>query len=168
MTEYLQQKTKDSGLSTLQAFPSPVAPDRNGSLRFPPSFAPDRYQPRTSGRMQVWNTDPKSRVRHPDRGAPAGRRAVRADRCPWRNNFRGVADVEITLDGHVIRMRGQLLDDVATVALLYARAIDHFGLKRAQRILGLKIYAPGTPGTGALSEAARRSRLSAIWLTART
>ena len=31
---------------------------------FPLSFAPGRYQPRTSGRGRVWNTDPKSRLRH--------------------------------------------------------------------------------------------------------
>ena len=33
-------------------------------LGFPLSFAPSRYQPRTSGWGQVWNTDPKSRSRH--------------------------------------------------------------------------------------------------------
>jgi len=61
----------------------------------------------------------------------------------WRNNFRGGADVEVTLDGHVTRMRGQLLDDPEAVAPLYARAIEHFGVKRAQRMLGLKIHTPG-------------------------
>lgn len=34
----------------------------------------------------------------------------------WRANFRGGADVEVTLGGHVTRMRGQLLDDPETVA----------------------------------------------------
>ncbi len=38
----------------------------------------------------------------------------------WRHNFRGGADVEVTLDGHVTRMRGQLLDDPEAVAPLYA------------------------------------------------
>ena len=33
-------------------------------LGFPLSFAPSRYQPRTSGRGRVWNTNPKSRLRH--------------------------------------------------------------------------------------------------------
>jgi hypothetical protein len=32
-------------------------------LGFPLSFAPSRYQPRTSGRGRVWNTNPKSRLR---------------------------------------------------------------------------------------------------------
>ena len=31
----------------------------------------------------------------------------------WRHNFRDGADVEVTLDGHVTRMRGQLLEDPA-------------------------------------------------------
>ena len=86
----------------------------------------------------------------------------------WRHNFRGGADVEVTLDGHVTRMRGELLDDAETVAPLYARAIDHFGVKRAQRMLGLKIHTAETPATEALTEAARRYHLSAIRLTVRT
>ena len=88
--------------------------------------------------------------------------------APWRNNFRGGADVEVTLDGNVTRMRGELLDDPETVAPLYARAIDRFGVKRAKRMLGLKIQTPGTPPTEALTEAARRYHLSAIRLTVRT
>jgi hypothetical protein len=50
--------------------------------------------------------------------------------APWRNNFRGGTDVEVTPDGHVTRMRGQLLEDPEAVAPLYARAIGHFGVKR--------------------------------------
>src|SRR5258708_13576416 len=57
----------------------------------------------------------------------------------WRNNFRGGADVEVTLDGHVTRMRGQLLQDPQAVAPLYARATDPFGANRPQRILRLNI-----------------------------
>jgi len=85
--------------------------------------------------------------------------------APWRYNFRDGADVEVTLDGHVTRMRGQLVDDPAAVAPLYARVIDQLGVKRAPRVLGLKIHTPGTPETEALAEAARRYHLSAIRLT---
>jgi len=88
--------------------------------------------------------------------------------APWRNNFRDGADVEVTLDGHITRMRGQLLDDPEAVAPLYARAIDHFGVKRAQRMLGLKIHTPGPPATEALADAARRYQMSAIRLTVKT
>jgi hypothetical protein len=86
----------------------------------------------------------------------------------WRNNFRGGADVEVTLDGHVARMSGQLIEDPESVAPLYARSIDQFGVKRAPRMLGLKIHTPGTPTTEALAEAARRYHLSAIRLSAKT
>jgi len=88
--------------------------------------------------------------------------------APWRNNFRDGADVEVTLGGHVTRMRGHLVDDPEAVASLYARAIDHFGAKRAQRMLGLKIHTTGTPATEALAEAARRYHLSAIQLAVST
>lgn len=83
----------------------------------------------------------------------------------WRNNFRDGADVEVTLDGHVTRMRGQLVDDPEAAASLYASAIDHLGVKRAQRMLGLKIHTPEPPAAEALAEAARRYHLSAIQLT---
>ena len=65
-------------------------------------------------------------------------------------------------------MRGQLLDDPEAVAPVYARAIDHFGVKRAQRMLGLKIHTPVPPATEALADAARRYRLSAIRLSVKT
>jgi hypothetical protein len=85
--------------------------------------------------------------------------------APWRNNFRGGTDVEVTLGGHLTRMRGQLLEDPEAVAPLYARAINQFGVKRAQRMLGLKIHTSGTPATEALAEAARRYHLCAIRFT---
>ena len=61
--------------------------------------------------------------------------------------------------------RDQRIDDPEAVAPLYARAIDHFGVKRAQRMLGLKIHTPGPPANEALADAARRHHLSAIRLT---
>ena len=65
-------------------------------------------------------------------------------------------------------MRGQLLDDPEAVAPVYARVIDHFGVKRPQRMLGLKIHTPGPPAAEALADAARRYHLSAIRLTVKT
>ena len=86
----------------------------------------------------------------------------------WRYNFRGGADVEVTLDGHVTRMRGELIEDPESVAPLYARSIDQLGVKRARRMLGLKIHTPGTPPIEALAEAARRYHMCAIRLSVRT
>jgi hypothetical protein len=51
--------------SPCRPFPSPVAPrSERAPSGFPLSFAPGRYRPRTSGRGQVSNTDPESRLRH--------------------------------------------------------------------------------------------------------
>jgi hypothetical protein len=82
----------------------------------------------------------------------------------WRLNFREGADVEVTLDGHVTKMRGQLLDDPAVAAPVYVRSIDHYGVKKAQRMLGLKIHTETTPTTEELAEAVRRYHLVAIQL----
>ena len=49
-----------------------------------------------------------------------------------------------------------------------AAALLQFGVKRAQRMLGVKIHTPGTPAPEALAEAAQRYHLSAIRLTVRT
>ncbi len=62
-------------------------------------------------------------------------------------------------------MRGQLLEDPETAAPIYARSIEQLGVRRAQRMLGIKIHTPGTPSAEALAEAARRYHLSAIRLT---
>lgn len=86
----------------------------------------------------------------------------------WRNNFRGGAEVDVTLGGHITRMRGQLLEDPEAVAPIYARSIDQLGVKRAQRMIGIKIGTPGTPATHALAEAARRYHMCAVRLTAKS
>jgi hypothetical protein len=48
---------------------------------------------------------------------------------------------------------------------VYSRAIDHLGMKRAQRMLGIRIHTPEAPPAEALTEAARRYHLSAIQFT---
>ena len=84
----------------------------------------------------------------------------------WRHNFRGGADVEVTLDGRVTRMRGQLIDEPGAVAPIYSHAIGQYGVKGAKRMLGLKILTPSPPSAEALSVAASRYHLVAIELTA--
>jgi hypothetical protein len=74
----------------------------------------------------------------------------------WQYNFRGGADVEVTLAGRTARMRRELLEDPEAVACVYARRIDELGVKNAQWMIGLKIHTPGTPPAEALAEAARR------------
>lgn len=82
----------------------------------------------------------------------------------WRYNFTGGRDADVTLDGQVRPMRGQLLDAPGQVAPLYASAIDHFGVKRSRTMLSLRINAPATPSPQVLAEAARRLHLAAIRL----
>jgi hypothetical protein len=65
-------------------------------------------------------------------------------------------------------MRGELLEDPQTIALVYANRIDELGVRNAQWMIGLKIRTPGTPPAEALAEAARRYPLAAIRLTPRT
>jgi hypothetical protein len=87
--------------------------------------------------------------------------------APWRHNFRDGRDVEVLLNGRAAPMRGQLIADPDAVAPVYARAIDHFGVKRSRRMLSLKINTAGTPSTQSLAEAAGRHHLAAIRLTER-
>ena len=97
--------------------------------------------------------------RSPRTGWP---RAVRADRRPLPGNFRGAA-VEVTLDGHVTRIR-LLPDDPAAVA----PAPSATPARRAHRLPGLRSHPPGTPATDALTGPARRYHPRAIRLTAKT
>ena len=83
----------------------------------------------------------------------------------WRHNFRGGAEVEVTLDGRATQMRGQLIDDPAAVGPIYAHAIGQYGVKGAKRMLGLKIHTPSPPSVEALAGAASRYHLAAIQLT---
>lgn len=86
----------------------------------------------------------------------------------WRHNFRGGTDVNVTLDGRTTAMHGELVEDPDTIAALYVRRIEDFGVKRAQRLLGIKVHTLTTPTVGAVAEAARRYHFSAIRLSAKT
>lgn len=76
--------------------------------------------------------------------------------------FRG-ATVEVTPDGHVTRIR-LLPDDPAAVA----PAPSATSARRAHRLPGLRIHAPGTPAADALTGPARRYHPCAIRLTVKT
>lgn len=65
-------------------------------------------------------------------------------------------------------MRGQLIEDPESSPSHPYTSIDQFGVKRAQRMFGIKIYTPETPTTEALAEAARRYHMSAIRLSVKT
>jgi hypothetical protein len=80
----------------------------------------------------------------------------------WRLNFRGGADAEVLLDGRTSRMRGELLEDPAVVAPIYARRIGEVGVQSAPRRIGVKVNTPEVPTTEAVAQAVRRYHLAAI------
>jgi hypothetical protein len=83
----------------------------------------------------------------------------------WRLNFRGGADVAVTLDGRTIPMRGRLVDDPETVAPVYARRIAEYGRRVAQIEIAIKINVPRIPTVEELTDAAGRVGLSVIELS---
>lgn len=86
----------------------------------------------------------------------------------WKNNFRGGADAEVLYDGHPATMRGEFIDDRATVADLAHRVSVAYGAKRAQRALGMKFRTQQVPSPAEFAEAVAREHLVAIRFTPAT
>lgn len=87
--------------------------------------------------------------------------------APWRVNFRGGRDADVTVDGRTTPMRGVLVEYARTVAETYERRIEELGLQQAQRQLGIKINVPRVPTRDELVAAVEREHLSIIWLKPR-
>ena len=85
----------------------------------------------------------------------------------WKYNFRDGADLEVTLDGRTTPMRGELEEDPATVAPVYARRIEEYGLLMTKIDIGIQIRVPRAPTVEELTEAAERVGLSVLRLTPR-
>jgi hypothetical protein len=83
----------------------------------------------------------------------------------WKQNFRGGADVTVVYDGATTAMRGELIRDRATVSDLYLRCVESYGLRRAQRMIGLKFRDQRIPTRDEFAEAADRLHLGAVRLT---
>ena len=83
----------------------------------------------------------------------------------WRVNFRGGTAAEVTYDGKTSAMRGELIEDTATVADLSKRIAESYGAKAAQRVMGLKFRDPGMPTLEEFTEAVEANKLTAIRLT---
>lgn len=83
----------------------------------------------------------------------------------WRHNFRGGADLAVTLDGRTTPMRGELVEDPDTVAPVYARRIEEYGLRMARIELPIKINVSRVPTVDELTEAAGHANLSVIELS---
>jgi hypothetical protein len=87
--------------------------------------------------------------------------------APWRVNFRGGRDVDVTFEGSTTPMRGVLVEYARTVAETYRRRIEELGVQQAQRQLGIKINVPRVPTLDELVAAVERQHLSIIWLKPR-
>lgn len=85
--------------------------------------------------------------------------------APWKNNFRDGADAEVLHNGKKTPMRGELITDPTTVAELSHRCAESYGVKRAQRMMGLGFREQRIPTLEEFTEAAQRERMTAIKLT---
>jgi hypothetical protein len=68
-------------------------------------------------------------------------------------------------DGKTTTMRGELIEDRAVVADLYLRCSQSYGVKGAQRAMGLKFRDQRIPTAEEFSEAVERLHLAAVRLT---
>ncbi|SON58933.1 hypothetical protein MSIMFI_00414 [Mycobacterium simulans] len=86
----------------------------------------------------------------------------------WKANFRDGGDAQVNYDGKTTAMRGELVRDSAIVPDLYQRCAQSYGVKRAQRMMGLKFRDDRIPTREEFAEAIDRLKLVAIRLTAAT
>ncbi|OMC01057.1 hypothetical protein A5733_03225 [Mycobacterium sp. NS-7484] len=87
--------------------------------------------------------------------------------APWKYNFRNGATAEVLHDGQTTTMHGDLIEDHATVADLFHRCAESYGVKRAQRMMGLTFREPRMPTLREFADAVEREHLAAIKLTPR-
>jgi hypothetical protein len=85
--------------------------------------------------------------------------------APWKNNFRDGADAQVLHDGKHTTMRGELITDPAVVADLSHRCAESYGVKSAQRKMGLKFRDQRIPTLEEFTEAAQREKIVAVKLT---
>lgn len=82
--------------------------------------------------------------------------------APWKANFRDGANTEVLLGGKTTTMRGELIADPAVVADLAHRAADSYGVKCAQRMMGLKFRDQRIPTLQEFTEAAEREKMAVV------
>ncbi|MGH3676500.1 MAG: hypothetical protein ACRDU5_12335 [Mycobacterium sp.] len=83
----------------------------------------------------------------------------------WKHNFRDGATAEVLHDGKTTTMRGELIQDRAVVADLYQRCAESYGVKRAQRMMGLKFRDQRIPTLEEFTEAVDRDHFAAVRFT---
>ena len=98
------------------------------------------------------------------RGLDDGRLLVLTN-SPWRVNLRDRREAEVTLLGRRRRVHSDLVEDPDLVAEVYRGLIEQVGHERAGRRMGIRINVDRVPTREELVEAARRDRLSLVYLT---
>jgi hypothetical protein len=83
----------------------------------------------------------------------------------WKLNFRDGAAAEVLHNGTTTAMRGELIQDRGVVADLSRRCAESYGVKRAQRMMGLKFRDQRIPTVEEFAEAVDRDHIAAIRLT---
>jgi hypothetical protein len=83
----------------------------------------------------------------------------------WKANFRDGAPAQVLHDGHKTAMRGELMADTAHVADLYARCAEFYGVKRAERVMGVGFRDHQMPTHDQFAEAVAELGLRAIRFT---
>lgn len=83
----------------------------------------------------------------------------------WKANFRGGADAHVLHNGRSTAMRGELLDDSAVVGDLAYRCAQAYGVRRAQRMMGLKFRDKQIPPPSELAALCEREHYLAIRFT---
>ena len=86
----------------------------------------------------------------------------------WKVNFRDGAPAQVLHDGKTTAMRGELITDTAHVADLYARCAESYGVKRAERIMGIGFRNHQLPTREQFAEAVEQLGLRAIRFTPAT
>jgi hypothetical protein len=85
--------------------------------------------------------------------------------APWKQNFRGGAPAQVVYAGKTTAMHGELIRDCPVVSDLYLRCAQSYGVKRAQRMIGLKFREQRVPTLEEFGEAVDRMHLAAIRFT---
>jgi hypothetical protein len=83
----------------------------------------------------------------------------------WKANFRDGATAQVLHDGKTTTMRGELLTDKAHVTDLYSRCAESYGVKRAERAMGLAFRDHQMPTHDQFAEAVDELNLRAIRFT---
>ncbi|NTY62292.1 hypothetical protein FEG63_22390 [Mycolicibacterium sphagni] len=83
----------------------------------------------------------------------------------WKVNFRGGATASVLYEGSSRAMRGELIEDRALTADLFHRCAVAYGVKRAQRMMGLQFRDARVPTLAEFAEAIEVNKLAAIRFT---